>query len=299
MVDVCLPGTGGMMPLADRYLSCCHITAQGRTLLIDCGEGTQIALQKAGIKLSKLDALLFTHFHADHVVGLPGLLLSLANNAKTSQLSVIGPKGLYAVLSALLIVCPPLPFQIFVYEWEETDQNEFVLGDFAITAHPLSHSAPCFGYRVALNRKPVFNPKKAEALGVPLSLYKTLHAGEAVSVCGKSVTPEMVTDGERKPITVCYMTDTRPAEDLASFAYGADLLICDGMHAEDEMKEKAHERGHMVFSDGAALAKQANAKHLWLTHFSPALKNPGTYDKLAQAVFPETTVAYDGIRITL
>ena len=133
MVDVCLPGTGGMMPLADRFLSCCHITAQGISLLIDCGEGTQIALRKAGIKLSKLDALLFTHFHADHVMGLPGLLLSLANNAKDTALSIIGPKGLYAVLSALLILCPPLPFPVYVHEWEEAEQNEFAIGDFAVT----------------------------------------------------------------------------------------------------------------------------------------------------------------------
>ena len=298
MIDVCLPGTGGMMPIPNRYLSCCHITAQGLTFLIDCGEGTQVAMRQAGIKLSRLNVLLLTHFHADHVIGVPGLLLSLYNNAKTSPLYIIGPKGLCAVLSSLLVVCPALPYPIYLYEWEG-DQNTFELGDFSVSSFPLSHSALCFGYRVTFSRKPVFNPQKAAALGVPVTLYKTLHAGEDVQIGTRTITPEMVTDGQRPPIVICYMTDTSPAEGLHAYVKDADLLICDAMHAQDDLKEQVNERGHMVFSDGAYLAKQACAKRLLLTHFSPALKDPQNFQAQVQAIFPDTTVAYDGIRITL
>ncbi len=214
MIDVCLPGTGGMMPIPNRYLSCCHITSQGLNFLIDCGEGTQVAMRQAGIKLSRLDVLLLTHFHADHVMGVPGLLLSLYNNAKTSPLCIIGPKGLCDVLSKLLVVCPTLPFPVYLYEWEKDDPNTFELGDFSVSSFPLSHSALCFGYRITYRRKPVFNPQKAAALHVPVKLYKSLHAGEAVQIDTRTITPDMVTDGQRPPIVICYMTDTSPAESL-------------------------------------------------------------------------------------
>jgi ribonuclease BN (tRNA processing enzyme) len=116
MVDVCLPGTGGMIPLRNRWLTCCLIEYQGTVILIDCGEGTQIALKEAGCKLSRLDILLVTHFHADHIAGLPGLLLSLGNNGKTTPLTITGPAGLRKVVSALTVIAPVLPFPLIFDE---------------------------------------------------------------------------------------------------------------------------------------------------------------------------------------
>jgi len=299
MIEVCLPGTGGMIPLKDRWLSCCHLSSFGTDILVDCGEGTQIALQQCGIRLSRLDVLLLTHFHADHVLGLPGLLLSLGNFGKTTPLSIVGPKGLLYVVSALCIIAPKLPYPVHLFEWEESDQKELTLGDLRIHALPLSHSIPCYAYRLTLFRKPVFNPIKADRLGIPKHLYSSLHAGKNIEFEGRTITPSMVIDAERAPMRVVYATDTLPIDSLVSFAQDTDLFICDGMHAQDDMQKKAHERGHMVFSDGARLAKQAGAKHLLLTHFSPSLLNPEDHVQIARDIFAETAVAFDGIRITL
>ncbi len=300
MLDVCLPGTGGVIPLENRWLACCWMEVQGSALLIDCGEGTQIALKKAGCKLSRLDTLLITHFHADHIAGLPGLLLTLGNGGKTTPLTIIGPAGLGQVAGSLMVIAPVLPYPVRIGELETGQSGTVELNGLQISYLPLSHGIPCFGYGVKVKRKPVFNPSKAEQLGIPKPLYRTLHAGQPVRLeDGREIEPPMVLDGERKPLFVCYCTDTQPVPSIAEFARGADLLICEGMYGSDELHEKMEERGHMVFSDSAGLAKKAGVKQLWLTHFSPACLNPGESLDAARRIFPDTQAAYDGIRLTL
>ena len=300
MLDVCLPGTGGVIPLENRWLACCWLEYQGSALLIDCGEGTQIALKKSGCRLSRLDTLLITHFHADHIAGLPGLLLTLGNSGKTTPLTIVGPAGLGQVVGSLMIIAPILPYPLRIGELEPEKEGAFELAGLQISCLPLSHAIPCFGYGVTVQRKPVFNPRKAEQLGVPKPLYRTLHAGQTVRLKdGREIEPPMVLDGERKPLFVCYCTDTQPVAAIADFARGADLLICEGMYGDDGLHEKMEERGHMVFSDSAGLAKQAGVKQLWLTHFSPACLNPEGSLDAARRIFPNTQATYDGIRLTL
>lgn len=300
MLDVCLPGTSGMIPLPERWLSCCWLEYQGKAFLIDCGEGTQIALKEAGCKISRLEILLITHFHADHIAGLPGLLLTLGNHGKKTPLTIIGPKGLKTVVSALMIIAPALPYQVELIELKSGDSGYLEFDDIIITYLPLEHAVPCFGYRVSLKRKPVFNPEKAELLGVPQKLYKTLHSGKSVQLDdGREIRPEMVIDGARAPISVCYITDSVPTDTMAAFARGADLLICEGMYGDEDMHEKMEEKGHMIFSDSARIAREAGVKALWLTHYSPALKDPAAYLRNAAVTFPDTTAGYDGIRISL
>jgi ribonuclease Z len=298
MLDVCLPGTSGMIPLPERWLSCCWIECQGKALLIDCGEGTQIALKEAGCKISRLELLLITHFHADHIAGLPGFLLTLGNHGKKTPLTIIGPRGLKTVVSALMIIAPALPYQV---ELIEINGEGYLEDEDLVMAYlPLEHAIPCFGYRVSLTRKPVFNPQKAEQLGVPKQLYKTLHAGKKVRLDdGRRIEPEMVLDGAREPISVCYITDSVPIDTMVEFARGADLLICEGMYGDEDMHDKMEEKGHMVFSDSARIALKAGVKALWLTHFSPAMKDPEAYIESAAAIFPNTTVGYDGMKTTL
>jgi ribonuclease Z len=296
MVDVCLPGTGGMIPLWNRWLACCLIEYQGRTILIDCGEGTQIALKKTGWR-PRLDILLITHFHADHIAGLPGLLLSLGNSEKTTPLDIFGPPGLEKVLSAMKIIAPVVPFQITVNECDGAGMTG--KGEMLISYLPLSHGVPCLGYSVTVTRKPVFNPQKAEALKIPKTLYKILHSGKNVCHDGREITPEMVIDSERRPLKVCYFTDTQPVRGMADFAANADLLISEGMYGEDEMRDKMLAKGHMVFSDSAKIAKEANVRRLWLTHYGPKMISPDKYIHSARSIFPETETAYDGIRTTL
>ncbi|MEL4105220.1 ribonuclease Z [Oscillospiraceae bacterium WX1] len=300
MLDVCLPGTGGMIPLPERFLSCCWIESQGKALLIDCGEGTQVALKKAGCKLSRLDFLLFTHFHADHIAGLPGLLLTLGNSGKTSPLTLIGPKGLRAVYTALTIIAAALPYPVELIELRNGMSGYLEDEALTISYLPLSHGIPCLGYRISLLRKPIFNPRKAERLGIPKKLYKALHSGSPVCLDdGRQIEPLMVLDGARAPISVCYMTDTVPTEAMADFAREADLLICEGMYGDDAMHDKMAEKGHMLFSDAARLAKSAQVKALWLTHYSPAVRDPAPGLPGAQFIFPNTALGYDGIKTTL
>ncbi len=299
-MDVCLPGTGGMIPLPERWLSCCWLEYQGKGLLIDCGEGTQIALKKAACKISRLDTLLITHYHADHIAGLPGLLLTLGNHGKRTPLTIIGPRGLQTVVSSLLIIAPALPYEVSLIEIKADSEGYFEDDDRVISYLPLEHGIHCLGYRVALKRKPVFNPDKAERLGIPKTLFRSLHSGQSVQLDdGRHIEPEMVLDGVRVPISVCYMTDTVPTDKMADFACGADLLICEGMYGDEDMYQKMEEKGHMVFSSSARIALKANVGVLWLTHFSPAMKDPEAYIENAKSIFPDSLAGYDGIKTTL
>ncbi len=298
MLTVCLPGTGGMLPLPDRWLSCCWMEYQGKAVLVDCGEGTQVALREAACKLSHLETVLLTHFHADHVMGLPGLLLSLGNTGRTKPLRIAGPKGLRDLLSALLVAAP-LPFPLLLAEPSPGDVLPGWEG-LTITCRELDHRMPCYGWRIEIARKPVFNPEKAKQLDIPQRFYRPLHAGEAaVLENGRLIFPEQVLDGPREPIIVSYTTDTRPVEAVAELGKGAGLMIAEGLHGESGEAEKAHEKGHMVFGEAAKLAKEAGAKRLWLTHYSPALADPQAAADFAREYFPGAVAAHDGIRLEL
>jgi len=300
MLDVILPGTGGMLPSDTRWLSCCWLESQGKAVLIDCGEGTQIALKKQSLRLGNLDTLLITHFHADHISGLPGLLLSLGNYGKTSPLLIAGPRGLERIVNALLTIAPNLPFPIEMKELGGGGGDSFDVGNLRIESIRLRHGMVCLGYKLTLFRKPVFNPEKAAALCIPVQVYKVLHAGQDVALDdGRIITPDMVLDGERAPVKVGYYTDTRAFREIADFMEGCDLLIAEGMHGDEELRDKIHEKKHSLIRESAKIAALAAVNRLWLTHYSPALANPREYLGAARAVFPKTKMGYDGIKTTL
>lgn len=303
MLRICLPGTGGMIPLPERYLTCCFAEYQGHSLLIDCGEGTQVALKAAGCRLSRLELILITHCHADHVAGLPGLLLTLGNTGKTSPLLIIGPGGTKAVVESLMVIAAALPYPVYLLEADcaREDLPGFEgCDEMSVACLPLRHWVPCLGYRITIRRKPVFNPQKAEALGIPKPLYRRLHEGKPVSLPdGREILPEQVLDAQRPPFRFCYCTDTLPIPEIADFARGSDLFIAEGLYGDDAMRSKVTEKRHSLFSDSARLAKEAGVSRLWLTHYSPALKDPSSEIESALAYFEQSFAAKDGDWIEL
>ena len=294
MLDVCLLGTGGTLPLANRWLTSLMVRYKGHAVLIDCGEGTQIAAQEAGLSLKPVDKILLTHLHADHVSGLPGLLLSMGNMGRTEELSVIGPVGTERVTEAMRSIAPNLPFDIRVSELETEDELMYFL-DWDIRAFRLHHGVPCYGYSITLPRGGKFAPDRARELGLPVQLWGRLQKGETVEHEGQSYTPDMVLGPARRGLKLTYCTDTRPVPAIAAAAADSDLFICEGMYGEDEMLPKAKENRHMLFREAAQLAKDAGGvKELWLTHFSPSLPNPRAFRDAARAIFPNTKIPRDG-----
>lgn len=304
MPEICLLGTGGMLPLKNRWLTSCYIEHNGKALLIDCGEGTQIALAQFGCKISRIEALLFTHCHADHISGLPGFLLSLGNCSRTRPLDIFLPEGYSHVPENLMCICDRLPFAVNIHELSMQSVTRFDLPSvdemLKISALPLKHSTDCLGYSLEFCRKPVFLPEKAKALGIPVEMWKTLHGGNTVNLAGgRTVSPEDVTENTRKGVKICYVTDTLPFDGISHIAKNADLFICEGMYGDISKKESMDQKGHMLMQDACRLAKKAGAKRLWLTHYSPAENNPAEYEIVLKEIFENVTISSDGEKITL
>ncbi len=293
MLDVCLLGTGGMMPLPYRWLTSLMMRYEGRGILIDCGEGTQVAMRAKGWTPHGLEVLAFTHYHADHISGLPGLLLTMGNGDRREPLLMVGPKGLERVVSSLRIICPGLPFPI---EYRELS-GEYVRLDFAgyyLEAFRAHHNVPCYGYSLRIPRKGRFYPEKALELGLPKPMWGLLQKGQSVEWQGRSIEPSQVMGEDRKGLHVLYCTDSRPVEAMSRIGRGADLMILEGMYGDPAQLYKAKEKKHMTMYEAAQVAKEAGAGSLWLTHYSPSMMWPSNYQKDVERIFPNTVVAQDG-----
>lgn len=287
-----------MMPLPYRHLTALLVRHEGSQLLIDCGEGTQIALRRRGWSFKPIDYILITHFHADHISGLVGLLLSMSNSDRTEPVVIAGPRGLRKVVESLRIIAPDLPFALEFVELSE-GLERMRLGAFEITAFRARHAIPCYGYSIEIPRIGRFQVEKAQALGLPVQFWNRLQKGETVDYEGETYYPEMVLGPPRKGLKVTYCTDSRPTAAIAEGAEGADLFICEGMYGERGSEQRAAEHKHMSFAEAAQLAKAAGARELWLTHFSPALNHPEEFLDVAREIFPETYVGTDGKSVTL
>ncbi len=292
MLDVCLLGTGGMMPLPYRRLTSLMARFNGMSILIDCGEGTQIAIKEKGWSFKPIDLICFTHYHADHISGLPGLLLTMGNAERKKPLVMIGPRGLTHVVNSLRVIAPELPFPIEFIEIQDMEET-YTFNGFCIDAFRVQHNVTCYGYSIRVPRTGKFLVDKAREAGVPQCAWNRLQKGELVEVDGVLYTPEMVLGEERKGIKVTYCTDTRPVPMIAKHAEGADLFICEGMYGEPEKKAKAMEYKHMTFLEAAQLAKLAQPKELWLTHYSPSLVRPEPFMDQVRQVFAQARAGED------
>lgn len=299
MLDICLLGTGGMMPLPYRYLTSMLARYNGSSVLIDCGEGTQVALHKAGFSPKPIDVICFTHFHADHISGLPGFLLSMGNSDRTEPLLIIGPKGLSKVVASLRIIAPELPFAVDCLELTEKQHIIHLDNGYRIVAFKVNHNVTCYGYSIEIDRQGRFDVEKAKALNLDVRLWNKLQKGETVKSDGAEITPDMVMGPQRKGLKVTYCTDSRPTDSIIENAKDADLLICEGMYGDPEELSKAKEKKHMTFAEAAKIAVAADAKQLWLTHYSPSLNRPMDYIEETRKIFPEAQVCKDGRTIEL
>jgi ribonuclease Z len=293
MLDLCLLGTGGMMPLPKRWLTALMTRYNGSSLLIDCGEGTQLAIKECGWSFNPIDVICFTHYHADHISGLPGLLLTMGNADRTKPVTMIGPKGLERVVNSLRVIAPELPFELKFIELTSDTESIDICG-YHIDAFRVNHNIVCYGYNIDIQRQGKFQVEKAKENNIPIAFWNKLQKGENIEVDGKIFTPDMVLGESRRGIKVTYCTDTRPLKIISDMAKDADLFICEGMYGEKDKIKKAKEYKHMTFYEAAELAKTANPKEMWLTHYSPSLVWPDEYIKEVREIFTNTVCAKDG-----
>ena len=298
MLDVCLLGTGGMMPLPYRKLTSLMTRYNGSNLLIDCGEGTQVAIKEKGWSFHPIDVICFTHYHADHISGLPGLLLTMGNAERTKPVLMIGPRGLERVVNALRAIAPELPFPIEFHELTQKEETLEVCG-YHIHAFRVNHNVTCYGYSLEIPRAGRFDVERARSQGIEQRYWSRLQKGETLEVDGKTLTPDMVLGPDRKGIKVTYCTDTRPTPAITENAKYSDLFICEGMYAEKEKEAKAKQYKHMTFYEAAKIASSAEVSEMWLTHFSPSLVHAENYMGAVQRIFPNAQLGKDGRSVEL
>ena len=298
MLDVCLLGCGGMMPLPYRWLTALMTRFNGSSLLIDCGEGTQVAIKEKGWSFKPIDVICFTHYHGDHISGLPGLLLTMGNADRREPLTMIGPKGLERVVNALRIIAPELPFEIKFIEITQPEET-FEMNGYRLKAFRVNHNVLCYGYTLEIDRAGKFDLERAMEQEIPKQYWKHLQKGETIEDNGKVYTPDMVLGAPRKGIKLTYTTDTRPTNSIRENAKGADLFICEGMYGEEEKDSKAVEYKHMTMYEAADIAKGAGVREMWLTHYSPSLNRPEEYMDKVREIFQNAKAGKDGMSAEL
>lgn len=286
------------MPLPYRKLTALMTRYNGSNLLIDCGEGTQVAIREKGWSVHDLDVICFTHYHADHISGLPGLLLTLGNADRTKTVHMIGPKGLERVVNALRTIAPELPFPIEYHEITEKEQD-FEMNGYCIHAFRVNHNVTCYGYTLEIKRQGRFDVERARGQEIPQKFWSRLQKGEIIEDGDRVLIPEMVLGPQRKGIKLTYCTDTRPVPIIAECAKHADLFICEGMYAEKEKEAKARQYKHMTFYEAADLAKRAEVTEMWLTHYSPSLTRAESYMDEVHKIFPAASLGKDGRSVEL
>ncbi|MBU3181083.1 ribonuclease Z [Clostridium psychrophilum] len=304
MVDLALLGCGGGMPIPERYLSSLLISYKGRKILLDCGEGTQVSMKMLGWGFKSIDVICITHGDADHILGLPGILLTIGNSGRIDPITIIGPIGITDIVKGLMVVAPYLPYEINILENPEgsvkikapTNRENPLLGEFndlIISTLELEHSTNCLGYSFYFNRKPKFDVGSATKNDIPKKFWSRLQKNEIINENGKTYLPSMVLGKKRIGIKISFITDTRPISKITTFIKESDLFICEGTYGNEDDIEKAIRNKHMTFSEAAELALKGKVQELLLTHFSPSMLNPEEYKDRAESIFKETIIGTD------
>ena len=289
-------GTSGMMPLPGRFLTSVLIRRDGDLFLFDAGEGTQVSMKMLNLRWKKISAIFISHMHADHVTGLPGMLMLSSQVDRTEPLYVIGPQKLGEYIeSSRRILDMYINYEIRFIPVETGIVYE---GDgFTVQAFPLRHTKPCYGYTlVEERRKGEFFPEKALDLGIPRGrLWGMLQNGESVALPdGRVVTSGMVMGESRDGRKISYVTDTMYFPQIADYVHDSDLLFCEGMF-EKALAETAREKRHMTAYEAALVARESGSRRLCLQHYSPryADRELKMLQKEAAEIFPETVLTRD------
>lgn len=294
-------GTSAAAPTVERNLSAIALQFRGEHLLFDCGEGTQRQMMKAGISYMKINHVFISHFHADHFLGLPGMIATMNMYERTEPLNIYGPKHVKEKIEkALNLALMKLEFKINCIELKK---GIMLKGDnFEVRAFPLKHVTHCFGFTVKeKDKKGEFQRKKAEELGIPVGpLYAKLTHGKNVTVNGKIFKPEDVMDYSkgRKGRKVCIVMDTQASASYVNELKDADVLVHESVFGDDGI-ERAKETMHSTARQAAQLAKKANVKKLYLTHFSGRYKELDELIAQAKEEFEEVYTAKDLMKIQI
>ncbi|MDR2746557.1 MAG: ribonuclease Z [Treponema sp.] len=290
-------GCGGMMPLPNRHLTSVLLRREGELFLFDGGEGTQVSLRRLNLRWKKISVIFVSHTHADHVTGIPGLLMLSSQVDRDDPLYIIGPPRIAEYIeTSRRVLDMYINYEIVVKEITEPG-IVYEAEDFYVRAFPLRHTNPCYGYALEEYQRPgEFHPEKAEALGVPRGpLWSRLQSGETVKAAdGRDVRPEEVLGKPRSGRKFSFVTDTLAFPEIAHEVKGSDLFVCEGMF-ERELEATAREKKHMTAEQAARLALAAQVKKLALIHYSPRYTeyNLKQLLKEAQAIFPETVLSRD------
>ena len=296
-------GCGGMMPLPYRHLTSVLLRREGDLFLFDCGEGTQVSLRRLNLKWKKIDAIFISHTHADHVTGLPGILMLNAQVDRTEPLYIYGPPKIKEyVETSRKVLDMYINYPIVVKEIEAPCVVHSGK-DFYIRAFPLDHTKVCVGYTLEeLDRPGEFNPDKARELGVPVGpLWSQLQNGfEVQSADGTTVKPEQVLGEKRSGRKFSFVTDTLYKNTIAEEVRGSDLLVCEGMF-EEELIDQAKEKKHMTAKQAATIARDAAVRRMCLIHYSPRYTDRDLEKLLneAQEVWPQTELSRDRMNIEI
>ncbi|MBO4640609.1 MAG: ribonuclease Z [Treponema sp.] len=296
-------GCGGMMPLPYRHLTSVLLRREGDLFLFDCGEGTQVSLRRLNLKWKKIDAIFISHTHADHVTGLPGILMLNAQVDRTEPLYIYGPPKIKEyVETSRKVLDMYINYPIVVKEIEAPCVVHSGK-DFYIRAFPLDHTKVCVGYTLEeLDRPGEFNPDKARELGVPVGpLWAQLQNGfEVQATDGTTVKPEEVLGEKRSGRKFSFVTDTLYKTTIADEVRGSDLLVCEGMF-EEELIDQAREKKHMTATQAATIARDANVRRMCMIHYSPRYTDRELEKLLTQAreVWPNTELSRDRMNIEI
>ena len=246
-----------------------------------------------------IEAICFTHYHADHVAGLPGLLLTMGNYGRSEPLTIFGPPLLNDIVQGLINIARELPFEVKLIELSDKISTTNSVGEIFIHSIPVEHTIPCLSYSIEIKRVGKFNVEMAKKHDIPIQFWSRLQKGEKIQYVDQTYFPEMILGEPRKSIKVSYCTDTRPIEALVDFVRESDLLICEGMYGEEEKLEKAIEKKHMIFAEAATIVQKGSVKELWLTHYSPSLEKPEEFYNNAKSIFSNTILGKDLLRKTI